>query len=337
MCDNKSLVLLDMVSFGDTLKNSLTDGFMALPLLLMGFEFLFGTLTSNTGLLYLLVGQFLIVPMLGYWSNETNWLGLWGTNKPKFIIVAISVIAVFVLINNKVYSIVEDYAEQQIKEDAKNTGLKDSLGLWWIPSAFGIIGSFFTGRVGSNRAASFLRYPPGQVTGSPECSLLPLKEGDISSGWNHPSLWTIHMVFLGAFLFSNAMAVYNLPVPNITEDPKTNPSEGEEGVQQRKERLNSRVANRKRIAIFIMVMILFVFGGFLAIRFFKSSCEDMSAGFLTLWPLLMIAWVGVSWYDIVYKRCGVNPPDVLGIVTGIIPAELMDTPMVCIGGDTNFS
>ena len=52
-----------------SLRNSLGDAFITLPLLLLGFIFLFGTLTSNTGLLLLFIGQAVLVPILGFLGN----------------------------------------------------------------------------------------------------------------------------------------------------------------------------------------------------------------------------------------------------------------------------
>jgi len=52
-----------------SLRNSFGDAFITLPLLLLGFIFLFGTLTSNTGLLLLFIGQAVLVPILGFFAN----------------------------------------------------------------------------------------------------------------------------------------------------------------------------------------------------------------------------------------------------------------------------
>ena len=344
MCDNKSLVLLDMVSFADTLKNSLTDGFQALPLLLMGFEFFFGTLTSNIGLLYLLVGHFLLVPLLGYFLNERQW---WNLAKKetisRFVFVLVAIVSMTGLFGYKAFSITEDLTNAQIEANRNLTDeqKKDIESKKWVAFglSFGLFAllSFVTGKM-NMAPGDVLNIPrwtsAGQSSstaqGSAECSLIPLKEGDVPNYWNSPSLWVIHMVFLGSFLLTNAVAVFNLPVPNLATS-----AAGEEGLKERQDRLNSRVANRKRIAVFIMLMVVLVFGGFLAIRYMKTACEDTI--FYNIIPLFIVAWIGSSWYDLVYKKCGVNPPDVLGIVSGIIPPELLDTPMVCVGGESNFT
>ena len=53
-----------------SLRDSFGDAFITLPLLLLGFIFLFGTLTSNTGLLLLFIGQVVLVPILGFLGNS---------------------------------------------------------------------------------------------------------------------------------------------------------------------------------------------------------------------------------------------------------------------------
>ena len=342
MCHNKSLVLLDMVSFVETIKNSVTDGFQALPLLLMGFQFFFGTLTSNVGLLYLLLGHFLLVPLLGYYTNESGWWGLFDKEKGRFFFVLLSILILTLVFAYKALSITEDITNRTLERDRNlNEDQKKELQTKkWI--AFGVVVAFFS----LFSCMTGFKFAPADIlnvprwfnpknekessAGAPECSLIPLKEGDTSNYWNSPSLWVIHMVFLGSFLLTNAVAVFNLPAPILAMT-----GGGEEGIKERQDRLNSRVANRKRIAVFIMLMILLVFGGFLAIRFMKTPCEDKF--WYTVIPLFIVAWIGSSWYDFVYKNCGVNPPDVLGIVSGIIPPELLDTPMVCVGGDTTFA
>ena len=65
----------------------LGDAFLTLPLLLIGFSFFFGTLTSNVGLLYLFLGHLLIVPLS---SSVMNTLGRpWMENGQLNIVKAI--------------------------------------------------------------------------------------------------------------------------------------------------------------------------------------------------------------------------------------------------------
>ena len=56
----------------ESLGDSFGDAFITLPLLIIGFIFFLGTLTSNIGLLYLFLGHLGIVPALEFLGNETR-------------------------------------------------------------------------------------------------------------------------------------------------------------------------------------------------------------------------------------------------------------------------
>jgi hypothetical protein len=75
-------------------QSLVTDAFLTLPLLLIGFTFFFGTLTSNIGMLYLFLGHILIVPCISYLENEEGrpWMENGQVNIVKIIKYLVSLI-----------------------------------------------------------------------------------------------------------------------------------------------------------------------------------------------------------------------------------------------------
>ena len=59
----------------ESLGDSFGDAFITLPLLIIGFIFFLGILTSNIGLLYLFLGHLGVVPALEFLGNETRPFG----------------------------------------------------------------------------------------------------------------------------------------------------------------------------------------------------------------------------------------------------------------------
>jgi len=132
-----------------------------------------------------------------------------------------------------------------------------------------------------------------------------------------------HLLFLFGFFFANASAIYNLPVPSL----------GPDATDDEQQKLNSRVSNRKWLSslaivigiIFLLVLVIF--------RYMKTPCEG---GFLyNLVPLIYITITGYSCFQIVFKVCGVRPPEILGIVQGMIQPSSIDRPIVCLGSPSS--
>jgi hypothetical protein len=166
----------------------------------------------------------------------------------------------------------------------------------------------------------FLKPDPSSRA-SPTCDIIP---GGTDLGYleNMPSKWITHIVFFFGFIFSNTYAIFNEPAPTITDD---NSPERE----SRQAILDQRVANRKTIAIGVIVSASFFLLRLLSIRFATTPCES---GFLySLIPMVLIGLTGAAWFNILYKSCGVRPADVLGIVPGMISPNMADNPIVCVG------
>lgn len=275
-------------------QSLLGDVFITLPLLLIGFTFFFGTLTSNIGMLYLFLGHLLVVPMTSFLQNEQGrpWMENGQLNIIKSIKYIISLITVFTV--------------------TYNTSANDGFTIAKFV-LFPIIG---IAHIILNNL-----YPPG-TSPSAQCALIPgLKEGE--NIYANPSSWLNHVTFFFSYVFANATALYNYPTPTLTtsNDPDQDAN--------RQAKLDTRVSNRKWLTLSIMITTLVVFIIFVAFRFKRTPCETP---FLrSILPLFLTSSLGFSWFNFVSEKCGVRPSDVLGIVQGFISPDLIDNPIVCVG------
>jgi hypothetical protein len=299
------------MEFLDAIRSSVGDAFLTLPLLIMGFAFFMGTLTSNIGLLYLFLGHILLVPALSFLSNEPG--PAWFEGKSISVTKGLKWLFSMLLFLN-------------IHGSALGGGAAYSMNtLLLLP----LIGQFITHSLGKDvpvfwfvNPVAWFTTPTQTDNAAGTCSIVPgadPKEGIYSA----PSSWLAHVTFFFGFLFNNALAVYNQPTPKLSG------AVDEATRQDRENRLSLRVRNRKWLAASIMAAILFVFTILVFFRYARTPCE---AGFLySLIPLVITGLTGASWFQSVYQNCGVRPADVLGIVQGMISPDLIDNPIVCVG------
>jgi len=78
-----------------------------------------------------------------------------------------------------------------------------------------------------------------------------------------------------------------------------------------------------------MILPIIILGILLWLRFTLTACEGTFISSLT--HILIIYGTGISFCYVLIKSCGVRPADVLGIVQGMISADLIDNPIVCVG------
>ena len=276
----------------EDIRASLGDAFITLPILLNGFIFLFGILTSNTGLLYLFIGQLLLVPSIGFLTNLHS--RPWFTKEGKMSVSGI------------IASLWSFLSVLRVNTWPENGAL-----------GFGL----------STLAAVLIQFylnaknPPPTVTTT--CAVIPTEPDDAQSIFTTPSLWVLQICFFIFFILSNAKTIYDLPTPTITKfnDEKT--------LSERKARLEDRVRNRKfssLITIFLAVIALVVL---LAFRYLRSDCEK--GFFYTLPAIFLVCMTGYNYFTVLIEKCGVQPADVLGIVPGLIHPDILDNPVVCVG------
>lgn len=291
-----------------SLRDSFGDAFITLPLLLLGFVFLFGTLTSNTGLLLLFIGQIVLVPILGFLGNVK--LGFDDT------IVGVKTFFAFLFL----YAVHSGPIVSSV----------GNIGLTFLITPFIIVGiqygifRFFERKV---KYSHFDVLNPARWFGvesitpsdSVNCSIIPNEKGSNKS----PTDWVNHIVFFFGFLISNAVAVYSEPTPKVTD------AGTDQEMKERQARVDARVANRKFLTACIIAVSVVVLALLLAFRYNKSGCEETI--YLAFVPILIAGLTGSAWFNIIYRSCGVRPTDILGIVQGMVPTELVDNPIVCVG------
>ena len=292
-----------------SLRSSFGDAFVTLPLLLLGFIFLFGTLTSNTGLLLLFIGQIVLVPILGFFANYDG--APFAT-----VITGVSTIAASIIF----YAV----HSGSISSVVGNNGWA-FLSTPIIIVILQYVVKYFT--EGKSKYSHFDIVNPAKWFGaesikpstSGNCSIIPNEKGSN----NRPTDWVNHIVFFFGFLISNAVAVYSEPTPKVSD------AGTDQQIKERQARVDARVGNRKFLTACIMAVSFIVLALLLAFRYNKSECEESI--YLTFVPILIAGFTGSAWFNIIYKSCGVRPTDILGIVQGMVPTELVDNPIVCVG------
>lgn len=311
----------------EEIRSSVGDAFSTLPLLIIGFTFFLGTLTSNIGLLYVFIGHLIVVPALSFLANAPGiiWMegGVFAPAKiMKWIFSTLLVLGIhgnaLSSVSNSSYSYLLYLAlliplgvnvGAYFYSKNNNKVLDDSL----FPPMFQYV-NFFSWLL---NFVGVRNDPPNG-----ECSMLPVKEkGSQGTG---PSSWVTHITFFFGFILTNALAVYNQPTPTV--NTSSNDAKQE---KDRKNRLELRVRNRKWLSMSIFIISLIAFIILLLFRYKQTDCE--STFLHSLVPLVIIALTGSAWFNLIFNNCGVRPADVLGIVQGMISPDLIDNPIVCVG------
>lgn len=290
------------------IRSTIGDTFLTLPLLLIAFLLFVGTVTSNVGMLYLFLGHLFFAPALGFLANEkgTAWF---EDDTFKLSKICKWIFSVFLTLgifsrslgggsNYAMYLLaLLPFFGQGIAYNYNS----EKTPLWF----FNPIGWFIPeGDISSSRSGT--------------CEMIPREE---SKPWITPSAWLTHMSFFFGFLFANANAILNEPIPKLND--------ASEYAEERQAKLNKRVANRKllisvTIAVAVIGALLLLF-----FRYTKTPCEG--SFWHSLLPIVLIGLGGASWFQIIYKDCGVRPADVLGMVSSMIGPNKADNPIVCVG------
>ena len=295
-----------------SLKQSFSDAFITLPLITIGLVFFLGMLTSNIGLIYLFFGHLLVVPSLAFFGNEKGLKenGEWSLAKGiKYII---SLIILFTV-----------YGVSLQGETESSLSF-----LIYLAVLIPLIGQAIQLNLPQDQQKSFFFfYNPfewfmqkSDSSPTAACEMFPTDSED--KIYNTPSNWVNHLSFFFGFIIANAVAIYNEPTPKPS-------GATEAAVKASAANIGRRVTNRKWLAGTITALSIVVFLVILMFRYNKTECEQ--SFWISLIPILITTFTGVSWFKLVQTKCGVRPADVLGIVQGMIPSELIDNPIVCVG------
>ena len=301
-----------------SLRDSFGDAFITLPLLLLGFVFFIGTLTSNTGLLLLCIGQLALVPVLGFLANDRGIpLHTVGPDeKLNFDLVKALKTAVACIVFYAVHSTA-----------ASSVVGSGGWGFMSTPIIVVIL-QYCVRYFADVNVSHFDIFNPANLFGiesrkpseSRSCSVIPNSKGEI---YNRPSDWVNNVVFFFGFVITNAVAVYSQPSPEVSTEGT------DQQIKERQARTDARVANRKFLTACIIAVCIVVLVLLLAFRYNKSDCEETM--YLAFVPVLIAGLTGSAWFQFIYKACGVRPTDILGIVQGMAPSQLIDSPIVCMG------
>jgi hypothetical protein len=303
---------------------SMTDSFAVIPLLIMGLIFFLGVLTSNIGMLYLLLGQLFFVPALSFAANVPGSLFsfLFGAGPQmtglKWIVSAVVVFTI---------------ASVSLSLQTGSEGFSLYTGLIWT-SLLQFFNPELTILDTYNPILLFSKFygsteEKKEGNGIPiACSLVPgMKQDEWDKNQRaSPTAWLIHICFLFGFIVSNAIAVYNEPAPTIKSS--TNPDQ----LKARQAALDGRVSHRKSLSVAIAVIAILVFILMLYLRISRTPCEGELLSLII--PVLISFFIGYGWFYTIYKQCGVRPADTLGIVQGFVTPDMADNPIVCLGSDS---
>ena len=301
----------------EALQSTFGDAFTTLPLLIMGFIFFLGALTSNIGLLYLFLGHLIIVPALGYLGNQTG--------HPLYEGDKFSVTVMFKwLFSLVVFSGINTGSLKASIDSVGSFGILVIL----LPAILQLIFKqsffhFFNFPDWKNANGERFTGIPDSNPASPACNIIPAEDGQI---YNSPSHWVNHIVFFFGFIMSNAVAVYSEPKPKEVNTGNTAAD------KKRNAQADQRVTNRKSLVVSIMCVSSIVLFILLFFRYKKSACEGDFR--LAIIPGAIAYGTGFAFFNLLYKACGVRPADVLGIVQGMISSDLIDNPIVCVGTPT---
>jgi hypothetical protein len=294
------------------LRQSFSDAFITLPLITIGLVFFLGMLTSNIGLIYLFFGHLLVVPSLAFFGNEKGLKENGEWSLAKGIKYFISLLILFTV-----------YGVSLQGQTESNLSF-----LIYLVILIPLIGQTIQLNLPQEQQKSFFYfYNPfewfmekGDKSPSASCEMFPT--GSEDTIYNTPSNWVNHISFFFGFIIANALAIYNEPTPKATGN-------SEEAIKASAANIGSRVTNRKWLAGTITALSIFVFLVILMFRYNKTECEQ--SFWISFIPILITTFTGVSWFKLVQTKCGVRPADVLGIVQGMIPSQLIDNPIVCVG------
>lgn len=303
------------------IKSSIGDAFLTLPLIITGFTFFLGTLTSNISLLYLFLGHITAVPALSTFFNMPPFFSSGKFNILQGVGWFLSMLIIF-----GIYSSGLNAALGSEKDKDKLSYL-----LFIAIPIFGFL-AFLRKDTPSGQHINLLSYfskYSNDVTPSPLCSIIPgLSDEKIPQIHTGPSAWVVNIAFFFGFVMSNVITIYNMPKPS---EPTyvTVGAGSEETVKEQTNKLEARVNFRKTLVFVIGCITTALFLLLLYFRFYDSGCEKNIVFCLT--PIILCYLAGMAFFQLLYNSCGILPTDVLGIANGAISPDLIDTPIICTG------
>jgi hypothetical protein len=296
------------MSIVEEIRDLFRDTFYTLPLLILGFLFFFGTMTSNVGVLYLLIGHAILVPALSFLSDPASNIFI---NVVSFNSLS-SILSLTIVL----------WTHAQALGGGNNYLLFLLMIVPYILQAFGFDKSvlFFYNPIAMARSNVYNDEESAYIKSkSAACAMLP----NTGTSRINPSTWVSHFVFLYGFIMANATAIMNEPVP--VEYNSNTLSQNDSNTNKIAERVN----HRKKRSMLVMAFTTIIFALLLAARYLYSDCEG--SFMYNAIPIVITGLTGAAWFQILYVDCGIRPADILGIIQGMVSPRMADNPIVCVG------
>jgi len=295
----------------ESVKSCIGDAFLTLPLIIVGFTFFLGTLTSNISLLYLFIGHITVVPALSTIYNTplvsiSNIFGGIG--------ILLSLLITFGILSVSLESLTD----------------KNAHFLWLlmlVPIITGLVRKDLPCGQSLNPLSWTSYFSQNKEQPSALCSIIPgLSDEKIPEIHTSPSAWVVNIAFFFGFIMSNVITIYNQPTPTL---PTSVSAVSDESLKDQENKIKARVNFRKLLVSIIGTITTILFALLLYFRFNNGGCEK------GLWycflPIIICYLSGMAFFQLLYKSCGILPTDVLGIANGTISPDLIDAPIVCTG------
>lgn len=278
------------------IQSIFADSMQTLPLLLSGLLFFIGTLTANTGMLLMIVTIVMGVSGLGFVLN----LKPYTQQDPLMIGRLLFTLGLLAYLRFST-----PYLKNQ-EGASKDIALGLAVGSYIIHAIYTIGFGNIT----------------GQEETAGQCTILGQKKGQ-EEEFSNPSLWLISITYIIGFIFANAMSVFNLPTPSVTEGSFPDKKQR----QQQQKLVDDRVTNRKMQTAFVMLACILVFIFVVSYRLNNTKCEQPY--FALICPLAFVIFTSFFLYNSIILECGVRAPDILGITYDMVHPDLVNNPIVC--------
>jgi hypothetical protein len=323
------------------IKKNILYFFLALPLILIGYETFMTLALGSRTWSFLLVGQIAIVPLVAtlfYYIYNVFGEQSYGMSLLFFVISCFSLFILAYLTVNpsslnlnissagipslQIPSIELPSIKAPTKEEIDSGFIIFgkvaipiivvlSVALLVFPEQF--VGLFNgTSRTITTTIINALKFPfttflnmfnnNEPIQSNDNCSIFP-GISDITS--KVPSFYLAHIAFFVGYVFTNALSIYNM---------SNNGNDEEKGYNSRRYR---SLVSMVSISILYFLLVLY--------RYNVTGCESLLGVFFTSTTFII---VGLSWY-LFAKYCGCRAADLSGITTSLVPQKAK-SPVVCL-------
>lgn len=316
------------------IKKNILYFFLALPLLLIGYESFMSLALGSRTWSFLLIGQIAIVPLLAYIFHYIyNTLGQQTLLASiLYFVLALIPIVVYIYILTNPTSL----GSAAISIPSFNIPTLSAPTKEQIDSGFAIFGKvaiplivvlsiglltfsqeilgFFKGatRVNGNTIVNAIKFPfdsffsmfknNDPIIGDDICGVLP---GNVDSVSKVPSFYLAHIAFFVGYILTNALTLYSK-----VKEPGTD-EKGYNAIRYR--------------TLMTMISLLVLYIILVIARYKTTGCESALGIFFSS---SVFSSIGLGWY-LLAQYCGCRSADLIGISNSIIP-QSAKSPVVCL-------